>query len=259
MTVLNRLDGKVAVITGGAQGLGSFFAETFVNEGARVVITDIAAEPGRALAEKLGDRAIFVEHDVASEDGWVEVVGQAEAAFDHIDVLVNNAAVGGRAPIADFNVDDFMRTVAVNQLGPSLGMRAVIPSMSRAGGGSIVNIGTGDAILAPLGVFAYVGAKTALRGITWAAAGELAPLGIRVNIVHFTGTLRHGMLQRLLDGPSQYDMTAYAKALPMGRFSEPEEIAAMVLFLASDESSYCNGGDFVVDGGKTAVYNVPTV
>lgn len=251
---MQRLDGKVALITGAAQGVGSAVAEAFVAEGGSVVIGDIRGDAARNRAEQLGDRGHFVEHDVRSEEQWKAAVEETEKHFGRLDVLVNNAGVTGGEPLVDATLASYLDTIMVGQVGPFLGMRTVARPMERAGGGSIVNVCSVDCMLPPAGVIAYVAAKSALRGMTKTAAAELGPMGIRVNALHFSVVLHTDAVDRNI---GIIDFDRYAASLALRRFAEPSEIAAAAVFLASEESSFCTGADFVVDGGKTANYVVP--
>jgi 3alpha(or 20beta)-hydroxysteroid dehydrogenase len=250
--VTGRLDGRVAVITGGARGQGAAEAELFVNEGAKVIIADVAAAEGKRLADALGEGVRFVELDVADEMAWEQAVRSAVTTFGGIDVLVNNAAIPQLGPIVSLSLDAYLKVVMVNQVGVFLGMRAVIPEMTKRGGGSIVNISSIDGLLAHPFACAYVASKFAVRGMTKVAALELASAGIRVNSVH-PGVVRTTMLESV---PGVSIESLVSPSIPMRRAAEPEELASVTLFLASAESSYCTGGEFVVDGGWTA--GIPT-
>jgi 3alpha(or 20beta)-hydroxysteroid dehydrogenase len=244
-----RLEGKVALISGGAQGQGATEARRFVGEGARVVIGDILGEEGRKLAADLGEAACFVDLDVTKEDDWASAVGEAQQRFGQLDVLVNNAGVFMVAPMAGTSKDDFERLIAVNQVGVFLGMKAALSAMIPGGGGSIVNISSVEGIIALPGMFAYAATKFAVRGMTKAAALELAPAGVRVNSVH-PGPVDTPMLQQFGAGLD------FTPIVPLGRPATAGEVAELVLFLASDESSYCTGAEFVVDGGMTAGFGL---
>jgi 3alpha(or 20beta)-hydroxysteroid dehydrogenase len=239
-----RLEGKVALITGGAQGLGAALAQLFTSHGAEVVVTDVLEAEGEALAAELGAAATFAALDVTSEEDWVRAIEHATATFGGVDVLVNNAGIGTLSSIADYSLSEYRRVIDVNQVGVFLGMRAVIPVMASRGGGSIINISSIDGILGMPLTLAYVASKFAVRGMTKVAALEGAPLGIRANSIH-PGAMRTPMLVAL--GPEVE--AALASPVPLGRIAEPAEVAALGLFLASDESSYCTGSEFVVDGG----------
>ena len=247
---MGRLSGKIAVITGAAQGMGEAHAKAFVAEGAKVILTDINADAGAALAASLGDDAMFVRHDVASAADWAEVVAQGEARFGPISVLVNNAGIIGPISLtADLSEVDFAHVCGVNQTGVFLGMRAVLPSMLANGGGSIVNISSISGMLANLGTpnLAYAGSKFAVRGMTKQVAVEYGRHKIRANSVH-PGYTRTPMMVAATDE----DGGGAASAIPLGRFAEAEEISPLVIFLASDESAFITGMEHVIDGGMTA-------
>lgn len=240
-----RVAGKVALISGGASGMGAAHVRRFVEEGAKVVIGDIQEEQGRTLAEELGQAAIFVKLDVSRAEDWANAVEQAERAFGPVTVLVNNAGILTFASIEDLSEADYRRILDVNQVGTFLGMKAVVEPMKRAGGGSIVNISsTGGLHPFPEGT-AYVSSKFAVTGMTRVAAMDLGPHNIRVNSVH-PGVIRTAMTEGFPEPVTQ----------PTGRAGQPEEVSAMVLFLASDEASFCTGAQYVVDGGYTTLVGV---
>jgi 3alpha(or 20beta)-hydroxysteroid dehydrogenase len=243
--VTGRLDGKVAIITGAARGQGAVEARVFVDEGAKVVVADVLDAEGEAVAKELGDDARFVHLDVSQPDQWQAAVSNAEEAFGKVDVLVNNAGILHFSAIENMTVDDYMRVVSVNQLGTFLGIQSAIAPMRRAGGGSIVNISSIEGILAMGGTVAYASTKFAIRGMTKVAALELGRDGIRVNSVH-PGTIRTPMTDPL------GDITPIGKIIPLRRVGESEDVASVVLFLASDDAGYCSGAEFVVDGGVLA-------
>lgn len=244
MSAQGRLTGKIAIVTGAARGMGAATASKFVAEGARVVLTDIDDATGSAHAKALGTSAEFVRHDVGDEAGWNELVEQVERTHGSVDILINNAGFSQLGSVEDFSVQDFEAMVRVNQLGVLLGMRAVIAPMRRAGHGSIVNIASAAALHGLQGLVVYSGTKFAVRGMSQAAAAELAPDKIRVNMIHpgATDTAMHR--QNSAEWKAQL-----LERIPLNRFGEPEDIAEMALFLASDSSSYITGSDFVVDGG----------
>jgi len=241
-----RLADKVAIVSGGARGLGEAISRVFVREGASVVIADVQDDLGLRLADELGEAAVFQHADVSSEAEWPRCIERAEE-LGPLTVLVNNAAILRVAPLAETTLDDYMHVIGVNQIGTFLGMRAAIPAMSRAGGGSIVNISSIDGIGSKNGLVAYSASKGAVRSMTKTAALELGHLGIRVNSVH-----PGGMFTPMMGSTSRAAFDSLHRGLPLGRSGEPEEIAAMVLYLASDEASYSTGGEFVVDGGWLA-------
>ncbi|MCU1393110.1 MAG: Short-chain dehydrogenase/reductase [Ilumatobacteraceae bacterium] len=241
-----RLDGKVAIITGGSRGQGAAEARLFVTEGARVVIADVLDELGEAVAAELGEAAVFQHTDVSSEADWERVIAVA-AELGPLRVLVNNAAILKFNSIADTTLDEYMSVINVNQVGTFLGMRSAIAPMRAAGGGSIVNISSIDGIGSKNSLVSYSSSKGAVRAMTKSAALELGQFGIRVNSVHPGGvyTPMIGDIPRAM-------FNARHSQLALGRAADAVEIATMVLFLASDEASYCTGAEFVVDGGWLA-------
>lgn len=241
-----KLDGKVAIITGASQGMGASHARLFISEGAKVVITDINEEKGRALADELGDNAVFIKQDVASEDDWQKVVDQTVDKFGKIDILVNNAGISFNKSLAEITTADYLKIFQINQLSVFLGMKTVAPVMEKNGAGSIVNVSSMNGLVG--GAIGYTDTKFAVRGMTKAAALQLAHSGIRVNSVH-PGVISTPMIHQ---GDSEAVIKEFAKAIPLQRVAEPEEVSKMVLFLASDDASYSTGSEFVVDGGLTA-------
>ena len=246
---MGRLDGKVALITGGARGMGKSHVRHFVAEGARVVFGDVLDDRGEYVAAGLGAESCrYVHHDVTSEAGWAAAVTTATDAFGRLDVLVNNAGVLKFASIAEMPLDDFRRVLEVNAVGCWLGMKAVIEPMKAAGGGAIVNISSIEGFTGAAGLSAYSASKFAVRGMTKVAAQELGRFGIRVNSVHPGGVLTRMILEQAATG-DRADGEAFLRSLPIPRFAEPAEISRLVAFLASDESSYSTGSEFVADGG----------
>ncbi|GHG29645.1 glucose 1-dehydrogenase [Streptomyces filamentosus] len=237
------LTGKVALVTGAARGIGAAQARLFAALGARVVLTDVLEEEGRLAARELGDSARFVRHDVTDEASWRAAAAVAADAFGRLDVLVNNAAIYTTSPIEDEDPARLDALLRVNLVGPFLGIRAVVPAMRAAGGGSIVNMSSQAGLQGIWGHGGYGAAKWGLRGLTKTAAIELGPDGIRVNSVH-PGAIATGMTAHL-------GTTAHPAA-PLGRVGEPEEVARLVAFLASDDSSYLTGAELAVDGGASA-------
>ena len=252
-----RLDGKIALISGAARGQGAAEARLFVAEGAQVVVGDLLEEPGHALAEELGSAARFVALDVTQEEAWAAAVALAEHEFGGLNVLVSNAGISPPpTPITATTLDEYVRVITVNQVGTFLGVRAVIPPMVAGGGGSIVVISSAGGIEGTWGFAPYVSSKFAVRGLTKVAALELARQGIRVNSVH-PGPIDTAMLNP--DAWHGHNVRpTMAAAMPLGRLGQPAEIAELVLFLASDASSYSTGSEFVADGGHLAGPFVPT-
>lgn len=248
---MERLKNKVALITGAAVGMGATHARLFIEEGAKVVITDINEEAGSALAAELGENALFLRHDVADADSWGSVVAASVEKFGPITVLVNNAGMAGPVAFtADLDPEVYTKITEVDQTGVFLGMRSVVPGMIEAGGGSIVNISSAAAMAHLAGVpnVAYTGAKAAVRGMTKATATEYAPDNVRVNSVH-PGSILTPMAKATIDAEQ---LEALAKTLPIGRHADPREVSYAVLFLASDEASYVTGSELAVDGGRLA-------
>ena len=243
---MGRLENKVAIITGSAQGMGAAHAKLFVEQGAKVVLTDLNEEKGQAFAAELGENAIFVKQNVASEEDWATVVAKAEEAFGPVNVLVNNAGITMAKSMFDVSVEEYRRIVDINQVSVFLGMKTVAPSMEKAGGGSIVNISSLNGLVA--GAIGYTDTKFAVRGMTKSAAISLAPMGIRVNSVH-PGVIATPMV---VQEDTKAAVEAFAKYIPLKRVAQPEEVSNMVAFLASDDSSYSTGSEFVIDGGISA-------
>ena len=239
---MGRLEGKVAIISGASRGQGEAEARLFVREGAQVVIADILDDQGEALAKELGDDARFVHLDVSDEHAWVDALEFTLTDFGRVDVLVNNAAVHHVVKLEDETVDGFERMFRVNLLGTFLGMRTCAPELRKTGHGSIVNISSAAGMIGFLGHGAYGASKWGVRGLTKVAAMELGP-EIRVNSVH-PGPIETDMLP--LGNPDRF------RHLPLGRTGKPTEVAELVLFLASDASSYITGGEFAVDAGLIA-------
>lgn len=230
--------------------MGECHARRFVAEGAKVMLTDVLDEDGEKVAESLGADALYRHQNVADPDTWTSIVEETERAFGPVSILVNNAAISFEAPIEEFPLEQFQRTVDIDQTSVFLGMKAVAASMRRAGGGSIVNISSLAGLVGGPNCVAYAGAKFALRGMSKVAAIEFGKDKIRVNTVH-PGAIRTPML--LEQWNFEHLHNVYANLSPLGRMGEAEEITNMVLFLASDEGSFCTGAEFVVDGGATAM------
>lgn len=241
-----RLKDKVVVVTGAAQGMGSSHARLFVEEGAKVVLTDINAEKGQAFAAELGENAVFLKQDVTREEDWVSVIEATEKHFGTVDVLVNNAGITVSKSILETSLEDYRRILEINQVSVFLGMKSVIASMRKVGGGSIVNISSINGLVG--GAIGYTDTKFAVRGMTKAAAIECAGYGIRVNSVH-PGVIETPMIAQ---GDTKAVVDEFAKQIPLKRVARPEEVSRLVLYLASDESSYSTGAEFVADGGLTA-------
>ncbi len=244
--MMKRLENKVAIITGAAQGMGAAHAKLFIENGAKVVLTDLNEEKGQAFAQQLGENAVFVKQNVANEEDWQHVLAVAEETFGPVNVLVNNAGITFAKNMLDVTVEEYRRIVDINQVSVFIGMKTVAPSMKKAGGGSIVNISSMNGLVG--GAIGYTDTKFAVRGMTKAAALNLAPMGIRVNSVH-PGVIATPMV---VQEDTKAAVEAFAQHIPMKRVAQPEEVSNMVLFLASDDSSYSTGSEFVIDGGLTA-------
>ncbi|MGE4430372.1 MAG: SDR family NAD(P)-dependent oxidoreductase [Sphingobium sp.] len=247
---MGRLTGKVAIITGAARGMGASHARIFAREGAKLVLTDLNAEGGEALAREIGEAAIFVAHDVTSPDAWEKLVAKAVDHFGTIDILVNNAGIlGPMAPTAELTDEGYRHVCSINQDSVFYGMRAVLPVMTKANKGSIVNISSIAGMAANYGFpsLAYVASKFAVRGMTKATAMEYGKFNIRVNSVH-PGFIQTPMMVEATD---EVGGEALAQ-IPLGRIADPAEVSNLVLFLASDESSYITGSEHLVDAGMLA-------
>jgi len=243
------LEGKVALISGAARGMGAEEARLFVSQGAKVVLGDVLDDEGEKTAAELGESAIYQHLDVTNESDWQAGVAKAESAFGKLDVLVNNAGILRFGPLESTSLEEYELVIRINQMGPFLGMKTAAPAMRRAGGGSIVNISSLAGMTGVAGAVAYTSSKFAVRGMTKVAALELGSAGIRVNSVH-PGGVETPMTRPLGDDASNVEVREYTT--PIARIGRPDEIAQMVLFLASDKSSYCTGSEFVVDGGDLA-------
>ena len=240
---MGRVENKVIIVTGAASGIGAEVARMLASEGAKVVITDVNDERGQQLAEDIGSTAIFVHQDVASAEDWAAVVDRAEKAFGSVTGLVNNAGIVGPNDVLleDLKDEDFRKVLDINLYSVFKGMQSVVAPMRSGGGGSIVNISSTSGLVGSVNVASYVTTKFAVRGITKAAALEFAPHNIRVNSVHPGG---------IKTNIEVFD--AVKAATPLGRIADPREVAYLVLYLLSDESSFSTGSEFVVDGGFTA-------
>jgi 3alpha(or 20beta)-hydroxysteroid dehydrogenase len=246
----SRVAGKVALVTGGASGMGAAHVHALAREGARVAITDIAADAGAQLADELraaGSEAGFYHHDVTDADNWRQVVTEVERAHGRIDVLVNNAGIQMRSVGIEVEDREWDAVTAVNQRAVFLGLRAVIPGMVSAGGGSIVNIASLAALVGLPGSLPYQASKSAVLGLTRGAALAYGADNIRVNAI-CPGLIVTGMTQ----SASAEAVAGILSAVALRRDGRPEEVAAAVLFLASDESSYITGVALPFDGGYTA-------
>ncbi|AIM37221.1 3-alpha-hydroxysteroid dehydrogenase [Sphingobacterium sp. ML3W] len=247
---MKKLEGKIALITGAARGMGESHARVFIEEGAKVILTDVNEEVGRALANELGDNALFIKHDVSSLEDWKKVVKLGEEKFGTINILVNNAGIlGNISKTADLSEEEYYRVCRINQDGVFFGMKSVIPSMIKLGKGSIINISSSAGFRAHYGVpsVAYTASKFAVRGMTKSAAVEYGPNNIRVNSVH-PGFIHTPMMVEA----TNEDAGDGLNFIPLGRVAQPREVSMLILFLASDDSSFISGEEHVIDGGMLA-------
>ncbi|MGA5465367.1 glucose 1-dehydrogenase [Mycobacterium sp. NPDC050041] len=236
---MGRVDGKVALISGGARGMGAAHARMLVAEGAKVVIGDILDDEGKALADEIGDSARYVHLDVTSADEWAAAVDLAVTDFGLLNVLVNNAGIVALGQIGKFDMAKWQKVIDVNLTGTFLGMQASVEAMKTAGGGSIINVSSIEGMRGAVMVHPYVASKWAVRGITKSAALELGAHKIRVNSIH-PGFIRTPMTKHFPDN---------MLTIPLGRPGQSDEVATFVVFLASDDSAYATGAEFVMDGG----------
>nr|WP_201470524.1 glucose 1-dehydrogenase [Microbacterium hydrocarbonoxydans] len=239
---MSDLGGRVALVTGGARGIGAAYVRALHLAGARVVVADVLHDEGRALAHELGERALFVPLDVTDEVQWAQAVDGAVAAFGSLDVLVNNAGIANAAPIEHLTTEKWNAVIAVNLTGTFFGCRAVVPVMKQQRRGSIINISSVEGMRGSPGLHGYTAAKFGVRGLAASLAVELGPFGIRVNSVH-PGFINTSMTSRI--DPAHLD-------IPLGRPGEPDDLAGTIVFLAGDASSFTSGAEFVVDGGMIA-------
>ncbi len=253
-----RVEGKVALITGAASGLGAESARRMAREGARMVLTDLQADAGQAVADEIlaaGGQALFLIHDVTDAARWADVVAAAVERFGRIDVLVNSAGVGsGGQPILEHTYEAWRRILSINLDGTFLGMRHAAPVMAAGGGGSIINLSSILGKVGLAGASAYCASKGGVLMLTKAAAVELAPTGVRVNSVH-PGFIETPMvINAIRDSENANEMRdMIISRHAMGRLGAPREIADGIVFLASDESSFMTGSELVIDGGYTAL------
>ncbi|MEU8894544.1 glucose 1-dehydrogenase [Nocardia sp. NPDC048505] len=238
---MGRLTGKVALISGGARGMGAAHARAMVAEDARVVIGDILGDEGATLAKELGDNATYVALDVREKQQWVDAVATAVQRYGSLNVLINNAGIVNGNLLPDFELAEWQRIIDINLTGTFLGMQAAVPAMITAGGGSIVNISSVEGLRGSPGLHGYTATKFAVRGLTKSTALELAQHNIRVNSVH-PGLISTAMTEGI---PADF------LQIPLKRAADPDEVSKLITYLASDESSYSTGAEFVIDGGLT--------
>lgn len=244
---MGKLQDKVVVITGGAQGMGKLHAKKAIAEGAKVVITDINDELGQKTANSLGDDVLFIKHDVSKETDWNHVIQEVMNKWNRIDVLVNNAGITYNKTIDQISLEDYMKIVNINQVSVFLGIKTVSKIMKSQKQGSIINISSMNGLVG--GAIGYTDTKFAVRGMTKAAARELSPYNIRVNSVH-PGVIKTPMLEQ---DDVKEAVKEFEKTIPMRRVAQPEEVSKLVCFLGSDDASYSTGSEFVIDGGITAL------
>ena len=245
---MGRLDGKVALISGGARGQGAAEARLFASEGAKVMIGDVLDAEGDALSRGLSsDQCAYRHHDVTDEDQWAAIVTETVERFGQLDILVNNAGIFRILPMMQTSLDDYRAINEVNQIGVFLGMKAATPALIERGGGSIVNISSIAGLRGSQASFAYSAGKWAVRGMTKCAALELAAFKVRVNSIH-PGIIDTPMVEEFVKFGV---LEAVRERIPLGELASADEVARLALFLASDDSAYCTGAEFIVDGGMT--------
>lgn len=239
---MGRVEGKVALVSGGARGMGASHSRALVREGAKVVIADLLDADGAALAEELGENASFIHLDVTKPEEWDAAVAHAVSTFGSLSILVNNAGIANGAPLTKFTDQMWSTIVSINLSGVFYGMRAAAPALAASGNASIINVSSVEGLRGTPGLHGYVATKFGVRGLTKSVATELAASGVRVNSIH----------PGLIETPMTTGIDATQLQIPLGRAAKPEEVSNLVLFLASDESSYSTGAEFVIDGGLTA-------
>ncbi len=239
---MGRLDGQVALVTGGARGMGTAHATALHREGAEVVVADILDDDGRQLVAELGTHASYVHLDVTDPEQWAAAVDSALEAFGGLHVLVNNAGIATTGRIEDFPSSAWAKTLDINLTGTFLGIRAVVPTLTAQGHGSIINVSSVEGLRGSAGLHAYVASKFAVRGLTKSVAVEIGGSGVRVNSVH----------PGFITTPMTAGMTASQLQIPLNRAAAPEEVSHLIVYLASEETAYITGAEFVIDGGLTA-------
>ncbi|TDM48696.1 SDR family NAD(P)-dependent oxidoreductase [Macrococcus animalis] len=243
---MERIKDKVMIITGAAQGMGKVHAECAIAEGAKVVITDINEEKGNEVAKQLGEKALFIKHNVADEEDWKRVIKETYDKWGRVDVLVNNAGITYNMKIDEITLEDYMKIININQVSVFLGIKYVSEIMKTQKSGTIINISSMNGLVG--GAIGYTDTKFAVRGMTKAAARELSPYNITVNSVH-PGVIHTQMLEQ--PGVKEA-VEKFKQTIPMRRVAEAKEVSHMIIFLASDEARYSTGSEFVIDGGVTA-------
>jgi len=252
---MGRLEGKAAFITGGASGLGRAMAVAFAAEGAAVALADVDTKGGKEVAEVIGRNALFLEHDVTDEAQWIANLADTTRVFGHVAILVNTAGIGVRGNIENTSLADWRRVNAVNLDGPFLGCKHAIPLIAKAGGGAIINISSVAGLIGARDSAAYCASKGGVRLLTKSVALHCAHRrnGVRCNSIHpvYTAT---PMVDQMLAESRQPDkmLETMKNMIPLGRLGTPEELAAMAVYLASDEARFVTGAELVFDGGYTA-------
>lgn len=249
-----RLQGKIAVITGAGTGIGKTTALRFAKEGAKVVVTDINLENVKKTADEIqqsGGEALALHHDVSHEDSWIQVVDSSLSAYGQIDILFNNAGIYFIKPLAETTLDEFNRMMSINVTSVFLGMKHVMPLMAKKGGGSVINASSVAGLKGAAGHIAYGASKGAVRIMTKDAAVEYAPANVRVNSIH-PAYINTAMGAYAVNTAKIPESELAEIVAPLGRFGTVEEVANLVVFLASDESSFSTGAEFILDGGATA-------
>lgn len=245
---MKKLLNKVALITGGARGMGASHVRRFIAEGAKVYFTDILEEEGLKLTEELGSQAVFIKHDVANEEHWKVIVAVIRAEEGKLDILVNNAGIARVGALGEIPLADYMSVVNINQASVFLGLNYTLPLLKKGTNASVINISSVAGFKGAANAAAYCSSKYAVRGLTQVAAIEFAPFKIRVNSVH-PGIIATPMV---IQEDTKNQINEMKKLVLLGEIGKPEDVTNMVLFLASEDAAYCTGGEFVVDGGETA-------
>jgi 3alpha(or 20beta)-hydroxysteroid dehydrogenase len=248
--VVDRLLGKVAIVTGGAMGQGAGISRAYVAEGAKVVIADVAKDEGQALADELGDNAHFAFHDVSDQGSWTSLIADTNERFGLVTILANNAGILRFGSVQKMPIDEVELLFRINQLGCWLGMQSVVANMRQAGGGAIINASSTEGLGGMANTVAYGATKFAIRGMTKGASHELGKYNIRVNSVH------PGMIDTPMTRVHGGDLAMEygASKIPLRRVGHPEDVAPLYVFLGSEESSYINGAEIAIDGGVTATH-----
>lgn len=239
---MERVIDKVALVTGAARGIGAATAARLHGEGARVVLADILDEEGKETAERIGEGALYVHLDVTSPQDWEAAVAAAVDTFGGLNILVNNAGIVNFAPIEDYTLEQWNSVIGVNLTGTFNGIKAAIPALKKSKAGSIINISSIAGLRGYEQIPGYTASKFGVRGLTKAAALDLGRHGIRVNSVH----------PGVISTPMTAGMTLDMSHVPISRMGHPGEVAELVLYLASDDSSFVTGAEFTIDGGDTA-------